>query len=80
MYCVYVLQSLKDGFLYIGTTSDLENRIKRHNAGYEKATKRRIPFKLLHQEIFPTRLEARDREKYLKSGFGREIIRSLLVK
>jgi putative endonuclease len=79
MYTVYVLQSLKDGFLYIGMTSDLENRIKRHNAGYEKATKGRIPFKLLHQEIFPTRLEARAREKYFKSGFGREIIKKLLT-
>jgi len=66
--------------LYIGITSDLETRIRRHNAGYEKSTKRRIPFVLLYSEVFATRLEARDREKYFKSGFGREIIRSLLIK
>jgi putative endonuclease len=79
MYCVYVLKSLKDENLYIGMTSDLEQRIKRHNSGYEKATKRRAPFKLLHSEDFETRIEARNREKYFKSGFGREIIKSLFV-
>jgi len=79
MYYVYVLQSLKDQRLYIGMTSNLEERVKRHNAGYERATKCRIPFKLLHSEVFGTRTEARDREKYLKSGFGREIIKKLLT-
>ena len=80
MFYVYVLQSLKDKNLYIGMTSNLEARIKRHNAGYEKATKRRTPFKLLHSENFETREEARQREKYFKNGFGREIIRALLMK
>ena len=79
MYFVYVLQSLKDRNLYIGMTSDLENRIKRHNAGYEKVTKTRVPFKLIHSEQFDTREEARKREKYFKSGFGREIIKKLLT-
>jgi putative endonuclease len=77
MYFVYVLRSEKDGFLYIGMTSDLEKRIKRHNAGYERSTKHRIPFKLLHREILPTRLEARAREKYYKSGIGRETLKKL---
>jgi len=79
MYYVYILKSLKDKHLYIGMTSDLEERIKRHNAGYERSTKSRIPFKLIHSEVFGTRTEARDREKYLKSGFGREIIKKLLT-
>jgi putative endonuclease len=79
MYYVYVLQSLKDRNLYIGMTSNLEERIKRHNAGQEQSTKSRIPFKLLHSEVFGTRTEARDREKYFKSGFGREIIKKLLT-
>ena len=79
MYFVYVLQSMKDGFLYIGMTSDLEKRIKRHNAGYERSTRRRIPFKLLHHELLPTRQEARAREKYLKSGIGRESLKKSLI-
>ena len=79
MFYVYVLQSLMDQHLYVGMASNLEERIKRHNAGYERATKNRIPFKLLHSEVFGTRVEARNREKYLKSGFGRELIKKLLT-
>lgn len=76
IYYVYVLQSLKDNDLYIGLTANLENRIMRHNAGYENATKKRIPFKLIHSETFSSRADARAREKYLKSGFGREMIKT----
>ena len=79
MHYVYILQSLKDNNLYIGMTANVAERIKRHNAGYERSTKNRIPFKLLHIEEFVTRIEARSREKYLKSGFGREIIKKLLI-
>ncbi|MFA6419127.1 MAG: GIY-YIG nuclease family protein, partial [Candidatus Margulisiibacteriota bacterium] len=80
MYSVYVLKSLKDNNLYIGMTADLKKRMARHNSGYEKATRNRIPLELIHSELFATREEARKREKYLKSGFGREIIRKLLLK
>lgn len=79
-YTVYILQSLKDSGLYIGMTSDLEARLKRHNAGYERSTRKRIPFRLLHTEVCSTRQEAREKEKYFKSGFGRELIKGLLVK
>ncbi|MBU0672974.1 MAG: GIY-YIG nuclease family protein [Candidatus Margulisbacteria bacterium] len=79
MFHVYILQSLKDNNLYIGMTSGLEGRIKRHNAGYERATKSRAPFKLIHSESFLTRAESRKKEKRFKSGFGREIIKKLLI-
>ena len=75
---VYVLRSAKDKGLYIGLTFNLENRIKRHNNGYENATKNRIPFNLLHYECFASRAEARKREKYFKSGIGRETLKELL--
>jgi putative endonuclease len=80
VFYVYILQSLKDNNLYIGMTSDLEGRIKRRNAGYEKATKNRAPFKLIHSEGFLTRIEARKNEKRFKSGFGREIVKKLLIR
>ena len=78
-FFVYVLKSRKDKGLYIGMTSDVEKRVKRHNAGWERTTRSRIPFDLIYSEIFDSRIEARNREKYLKSGFGREIIKSLKV-
>ena len=45
-YTVYILYSPSTDSYYKGQTSDLEDRIRRHNAGCEKATKHGIPWKL----------------------------------
>jgi putative endonuclease len=66
MYSVYILKSLKDSKYYIGQTDNLNDRIKKHNAGQVKSTKNRRPFVLIKEEIFETRGEARKRENYLK--------------
>jgi len=66
-FFIYILRSLKDENLYIGQTNNLENRIKRHNAGQVHSTKNRRPLEILHTEKFDTRKEAMYREKYLKS-------------
>jgi len=42
-----------------------------HNAGKVKSTKSYLPWKLIYNEEFETRIEARKREKYLKSAAGR---------
>ena len=78
-YTVYVLRSLKNGRLYIGMTSDLARRMAEHNRGHNKSTKGRGPFELVHTERFPTRPQAREREKVLKSGRGREMIKRSLL-
>ncbi|NWF87891.1 MAG: hypothetical protein HXY50_00350, partial [Ignavibacteriaceae bacterium] len=44
-----------------------------------RTTKPYAPFELVHSEIFPTRTEARDREKYLKSGVGKEFLKGKLT-
>jgi putative endonuclease len=43
-----------------------------HHNGYNKSTKPYRPFKLILTEKFETRSAARTREKYLKSGSGKE--------
>jgi len=55
----------------------LESRIARHNKGYEKTTKPYCPFVLLFSEQVNTRTDAREREKYWKSGIGKEKLRRL---
>ena len=75
MYYTYLIQSEKDESIYIGFTGDLEKRIKRHNEGREKYTKKKIPWKLVFYAAFRTQKEATDFEKYLKSGSGKEFIR-----
>lgn len=76
MYQVYVLRSRQRNYIYVGLTSDLEKRLVRHNSGWEQTTKRFAPFDIIHTEQYKTRVEARKREKYLKSGCGKEWIKS----
>lgn len=77
-YYVYILFSLKDNKLYIGFSKDLKQRIAEHNNGYVVATKHRQPLLLIHYEYFISRADAVAREKFLKSGFGRDQIKKAL--
>jgi len=79
MWTVYVLKSLKNGWLYIGMTDNLERRLREHNRGYNRSTKGKGPFLVSHSEPFHTRTDARQREKHLKTGAGREWLRREVV-
>ncbi|RRO12328.1 GIY-YIG nuclease family protein [Flavobacteriaceae bacterium 14752] len=75
-YYVYVLKSKKDGRLYKGFTTRLKDRINEHNNGKTKSTKGYRPWELVYCEIFFTEKEAIKREKYFKTGSGREFLKS----
>ena len=66
MFYVYILKSLKDKNLYIGSTNNLPRRLKEHNAGSVQSTKYRAPFKLVYFEGYVVEEEARHREQNLK--------------
>ena len=74
MWFTYVIQSIKDCGVYVGMTSDVERRMREHNAGYNRSTRSRAPFVLFYVERCDSRPEARKREKFLKSGVGREFL------
>lgn len=78
MYYVYILHCAKDKGLYIGYTTNLRRRLLEHKKGLSKATKYRTPVELIHYEAFRESIDARARERYLKSGYGREQLRSQL--
>ena len=67
MYYVYILYSESFDKFYIGQTNDLDDRIKRHNAGSESYTKRFVPWILKWSTQKPTRAEAMALEKKLKN-------------
>ncbi|UAM97438.1 GIY-YIG nuclease family protein [Polaribacter litorisediminis] len=77
MYVVYAISSLNRNYIYVGLTSNVEERLKRHNDGRERTTKAYAPFKLIYLEKAANRIEARKKEKYWKSGIGKEKLRSL---
>ena len=74
MYFIYILRSVDYGTRYIGSTESVEKRLKEHNAGKVRYTKGRKPWKLIYQEAFMSRGEARKREIFLKTGQGRQYL------
>jgi len=77
-YYVYVLYSLKDKKLYVGFTNNLKRRIEEHNKGLAKSTKYRQPLELVCFEAYRNRKDAMRREKFLKSGWGRNYLKKVL--
>lgn len=66
MYYLYILISQKDKKLYIGSTNDLQDRLKKHNAGQVESTKFRRPLLLVYYEAYKSEEDARNREMQLK--------------
>lgn len=79
-YHVYVLKSTIRKYLYVGITNNVQRRFEEHNKGKERTTAPYRPFKLILTENYPSRLDARIREKYLKSGSGKEWIKNTIIK
>ena len=75
IYFVYAIESIIDNYIYVGLTENVNRRIEQHNNGWNKTTRSYRPFKILLIERYSTRLEARKREKYLKSGTGKEFLK-----
>ncbi len=71
MSTVYVLQSIRDGKTYVGSTDNFEKRLLQHETGKVIFTKNRRPFHVLFTEEFDTLKKARKRELWYKSGAGR---------
>ena len=77
MYKVYAIKSKLRNYIYVGLTSNLEERVRRHNDGREKTTRAYRPFELIYSEEHLTRTEARQREKYFKSAVGKEFLKKI---
>jgi len=77
MYFTYAIDSKSRNYLYVGISNNVERRLTEHNSGRNKTTKPYKPFKLIYTKEFVTRAEARAHEKYLKSGSGKEFLKTL---
>ena len=75
MFTVYVLFSERYNKIYIGYSSNIQQRLLSHNKLSKKGwTIKFRPWKLVYTEEFDTKTDAMKREKVLKSGKGREFI------
>jgi len=78
-YYTYVLKSLKNKNIYVGSTQNIEKRIDLHNAGKVKSTKAYKPWELLEYEAHNSRSEAVLRERFLKTHQQKEILKRRYV-
>ncbi|WP_264550764.1 GIY-YIG nuclease family protein [Flavobacterium sp. N2038] len=80
-FVVYILYSKRFKKTYTGFTSNLIERFKSHNFLETKGyTPKFRPWIVIHVEFFNSKTEAMKREKYLKTGIGREFIKNLVFK
>lgn len=77
MFFVYAIKSTIRNYIYVGLTNNIERRITEHNKGENRSTKPYKPFLLIYSEEWETREQARRREKYFKTGIGKEFLKSI---
>lgn len=77
-FIVYILYSSTKNKFYIGYTSDLEERIIRHNQKSKGFTGNSNDWKIVYTETFLTKTEASAREKQIKSWKSRIKIQELI--
>jgi len=78
MVYTYILKSSKNGRYYIGHTADLKGRLERHNLGKVNATRNKGPWSIVYYETYNSRIEANNRELYIKSMKSRIYIEKLI--
>ncbi|MGB5691859.1 MAG: GIY-YIG nuclease family protein [Flavobacteriaceae bacterium] len=74
MIVVYILYSSSLKKYYVGQTSNLEDRINRHNKGRSKYTKPGIPWKLVWKVSCDSRSEAMRLERRIKKRGAKRFI------
>jgi putative endonuclease len=72
MITLYILKSTHNNKRYIGITNNIDRRIQDHKAKHSKGSQILGELTLIHTEAYKDYSSARIREKFLKSGKGRE--------
>ena len=79
MYYVYFIKSFKTEKVYVGYTSkDPKERLKEHNKGSNKWSRQHRPLSLIYYESFVCKEDAKLREDFYKTGFGKKIKKSII--
>jgi putative endonuclease len=79
MFSIYILYSAAFAKTYVGFTNNILRRMEEHNFTENKGfTLKYRPWLLVYTEEFELKSEAMKREKYLKTGVGREEIKIIV--
>ena len=74
-FFTYVIKNI-EGKIYIGQTTDIERRLVEHNEEGNGYTSKFRPWELIVLESYLSRKESMARERYLKTGAGRDWIKN----
>lgn len=80
MHYVYVIESTTGQKWYIGFSSDLRARMKKHNEHGNTSTARGGPWHLIYYAAYLLKEDALSRERFLKSGSGWRFLKKQLRK
>ena len=75
---IYILRSNKTGSYYLGSTNDLERRVREHKEGRVKATKYLLPVELCFSQIYFSLIEARRIEYRLKTFKSKDVLSKII--
>ena len=78
MPSLYILQSATNGKFYVGSALNLPERLAEHQRGRSPYTRHGGPWNLVFQEEYATLVEARRRERQVKSWKSRRLIQELI--
>ncbi len=76
---VYILRSLKNSRFYIGSTIDVEERLKKHNNGSVVSTSKYKPFKLEYFQEYSSITVAKQIEYRLKKLKRKNYIEKIII-
>ena len=79
MFTTYILQNSETKRFYIGSTNNLQRRLEEHNRGQTKSTRQKGTWSIIYKEEFGTNIEAKRREKVIKSYKGGNAFKKLLA-
>lgn len=77
MAYTYILKTACNDY-YIGSTDDLEQRLKYHKAGKVFSTKNKLPIQLVFKEYYNTKGEAQTKEYKIKKWKSKKMIERLI--
>ncbi|QHS55417.1 GIY-YIG nuclease family protein [Mucilaginibacter sp. 14171R-50] len=78
MFFTYILYSILLDTYYVGSTSNLDERIKKHNTNHKGFTGKAPDWHIKWSQVFDTKKEAGRRERQIKAWKSRKMIEQLI--
>jgi putative endonuclease len=77
-YYLYILHSKSLDRYYIGSTSNLEERLRKHLGNHKGFTAKAKDWEIVYREEFPSNNEAQARERWVKNQKSRKVVEELI--